>query len=198
MIACQDSDRLYFYMKLVKVENYQVGFDDELLLLKPFRQLYKSDKNRDKRGFMDFLTIVYYTYDPRSDYSYIVSEEERLKEVCVTNGIEEPKFSDLQKECIKLYKKLTTTISQELLRSTKIAINKVREFLENVDLTATDDKGKPIYTINSVTTAIRQIPQLAKDVMDAEKAVAKEIQEQGTARGGNDSKSLMDDGILLD
>ena len=183
-------------MKLVKVENYQVQFDDELLLLKPFRQLYKSDKNRDKRGFMDFLTIVYYTYDPRSDYSYIVDEEERLKEVCETNGIQFTKFSPLQSECIVLYKKLTTTTSQELLRSTKIAIGKVRDFLETIDLKATDDKGKPIYTINSVTTAIKQIPQLAKDVMDAEKAVAKEIQEQGTARGGNASKSLMDDGIL--
>lgn len=183
-------------MKLVRVENYQIQFDDELLLLKPFRQLYRSDKNRDKRGFMDFLTIVYYTYDPRSDYSYIVDENKRLEEVCDTNGIELKAFTDLQKECIALYKKLTTTISQELLRSTKVAIDKVREFLENVDLTATDDKGKPIYTINSVTTAIRQIPQLAKDVRDAEKAVAKEIQEQGTARGGNDSKSLMDDGLL--
>lgn len=183
-------------MRLVRVENYQVIFEDELLLLKPFRQLYKSDKNRDKKGFMDFLTIIYFTYDPRSDYSYIVNEEERLKEVCESNGIDVPKFTELQNTCIALYKQLTTTISQELLRSTKVAINKVREFLETIDLTATDDKGKPIYTISSVTTAIKQIPQLAKDVMDAEKAVAKEIQEQGNARGGNDSKSMMDDGIL--
>lgn len=186
----------FIIMKLVRVENFQIVFEDELLLLKPFRQLYKSDKNRDKRGFMDFLTLVYFTYDPRSDYSYIVNEDDRLREVCETNGIDITKFSDLQKECIELYKKLTTTISQELLRSTKIAIDKVREFLETLDLTATDDKGKPLYTINSVTTAIRQIPQLAKDVMDAEKAVAKEVQEQGTARGGNDSKSLMDDGVF--
>lgn len=186
----------FIIMKLVRVENFQIVFEDELLLLKPFRQLYKSDKNRDKRGFMDFLTLVYFTYDPRSDYSYIVNEDDRLREVCETNGIDIAKFSDLQKECIELYKKLTTTISQELLRSTKIAIDKVREFLETLDLTATDDKGKPLYTINSVTTAIRQIPQLAKDVMDAEKAVAKEVQEQGTARGGNDSKSLMDDGVF--
>lgn len=186
----------FIIMKLVRVENFQIIFEDELLLLKPFRQLYKSDKNRDKRGFMDFLTLVYFTYDPRSDYSYIVNEDDRLREVCETNGIDITKFSDLQKECIELYKKLTTTISQELLRSTKIAIDKVREFLETLDLTATDDKGKPLYTINSVTTAIRQIPQLAKDVMDAEKAVAKEVQEQGTARGGNDSKSLMDDGVF--
>ena len=186
----------FIIMKLVRVENFQIVFEDELLLLKPFRQLYKSDKNRDKKGFMDFLTLVYFTYDPRSDYSYIVNEDDRLREVCETNGIDITKFSDLQKECIELYKKLTTTISQELLRSTKIAIDKVREFLETLDLTATDDKGKPLYTINSVTTAIRQIPQLAKDVMDAEKAVAKEVQEQGTARGGNDSKSLMDDGVF--
>lgn len=184
-------------MKLVKIENYQIVFDEELLLLKPFRQLYKSDKNRDKRGFMDFLTIVYYTYDPRSDYSYIVEEDARLKEVCITNGLEIPKFTDLQKICIELYKKLTTTISQELLRSTKIAIDKVRTFLETIDLTATDDKGKPIYTINSVTTAIKQIPQLAKDVMDAEKAVEKELEDMGTARGGNSSKSLMEDIILI-
>ena len=182
-------------MKLVKVNNYQVEFEDELLLLKPFRQLYKSDKNRDKRGFMDFLTVLYYTYDPRSDYSYIVDEEARLKEVCITNGISISKFTDLEQVCIDLYKQLTTTISQELLRSTKVAINKVREFLETIDLNATDDKGKPLYTINSVTTAIKQIPQLAKDVMDAEKAVAKEIQEQGRARGGIEKQALFKDGI---
>ena len=183
-------------MKLVKIDNYQLQIEDELLLLKPFKKLYKSDRSKDKSDFMDFLTIVYFTYDPRSDYSYIVDDNERLQEVCTTNGLEVPKFTDLQLECINLYKKLTTTISQELLQSTKIAIVKVKEFLETVDLNTTDDKGKPIYTINSITTAIRQIPQLAKEVMEAEKTIAKEIQEQGRARGGN-GKTLMDDGILI-
>lgn len=145
---------------------------------------------------MDFLTVLYFTYDPRSDYSYIVEENARLKEVFESNGIEPFAFNTLQQECINLYKGLTTTASLELLKSTKIAITKVREFLETIDLTATDDKGKPIYTINSVTTAIKQIPQLAKDVMDAERAVAKEIKEQGRARGSSE-KTLMDDGILL-
>lgn len=183
-------------MKLVKIDNYQLQIEDELLLLKPFKKLYKSDRSKDKSDFMDFLTIVYFTYDPRSDYSYIVDDNERLQEVCSTNGLEVPKFTDLQLECINLYKKLTTTISQELLQSTKIAIVKVKEFLETVNLNTTDDKGKPIYTINSITTAIRQIPQLAKEVMEAEKTIAKEIQEQGRARGGN-GKTLMDDGILI-
>lgn len=182
-------------MKLVKVENYQLVIEDELLLLTPFKKIYKKDKSKDKGNFMNFLTIIYYTYDPRSDYSYIVDERERLKEVCDSNGLQVPVFSDDEKNCIELYKKLTTTISQELLQSTKIAISKVRQFLETVDLTLTDDKGKPLYTINSVTAAIKQIPQLAKDIMLAEKAVVKEIEEQGRARGGNESKHLFEDGI---
>lgn len=182
-------------MKLVRIDNYQLIIEDELLLLTPFKTLYKKDKTRNKQNFMDFLTIVYYVYDPRSDYSYIVDDKERLKEVCESNGFEIPKFTDEQKECINLYKKLTTTTSQELLRSTKIAIDKVKNFLEKVDLTKTDDKGKPVYTINTITTAIKQIPQLAKDVMEAEKAVAKEIQEQGRARGGGEKQALFKDGI---
>lgn len=73
-------------MKLVRIQDYQIVIEDELLLLQPFKKLYKKDKSRDKSSFMNFLTIIYYTYDPRSDYSYIVNEEERLKEVCVSSS----------------------------------------------------------------------------------------------------------------
>ena len=100
-------------------------------------------------------------------------------------------------ECVELYKKLTTTLSQELLRSTRVAIDKLRTFLENVDFNERDDKGKLVFTPQALTAAIKQIPQLSKELKDAEQAIAKEIEEQGRARGGNESQSLMDDGILL-
>lgn len=181
-------------MRLVKIENYKLVVEDELLLLTPFRDYYKNDKTKDKSKFIDFLTIVYFVYDPRSDYSYIVNESERITEVCDSNGFKVPKFSKLELECIELYKKLTTTISSVLLKSTKTAISKVSDFLDNIDMYATDDKGKPLYTINSITSAIKQIPSLAKEVMEAEKMVNKEIQEQGRARGGN-TKKLFEDGF---
>lgn len=184
-------------MKLVKYESYQLKIEDELLLLKPFRVLFNADRTQNKDKFMNFLSIIYFTYDPRSDYSYIVDDELRLKEVCDSNGFEVPKFSKQELECISLYKKLTATISTELLRSTKIAVDKVRQFLENIDLEATDDKGKLLYPINTVTSAIKQVPQLAKEVREAEKAVAKEIEEQGRARGGNENKKIFEDGIRL-
>ena len=187
---------IYLNMKLVRIVNYKLEVEDELLLLKPFKELYKADKSKEKSKFFDFLTIVYYTYDPRSDYNYITNEEERLKEVCVSNGLEIPKFTQKELDCIELYKQLTTTISSALLKSTRVAIGKVQEFLENLDMYATDDKGKPLYGINTVTSAIKQIPSLVKEVLEAEKVVAKEIEESGRARGGN-NKKLFEDGVVL-
>ena len=159
--------------------------------------LHNADRTQNKDKFMNFLSIVYFTYDPRSDYSYIVDDDLRLKEVCDSNGYEVPKFNKQELECIELYKKLTTTISAELLRSTKVAVDKVRKFLEDIDLTEVDDKGRLVYPINTVTAAIKQVPQLAKEVREAEKMVAKEIEEQGRARGGNENKKLFEDGIKL-
>lgn len=187
---------IYLGMKLVRITNYKLEVEDELLLLKPFKELYKADKSKEKSKFFDFLTIVYYTYDPRSDYNYITNEEERLKEVCISNGLDIPKFNQKELDCIELYKQLTTTISSALLKSTRVAIGKVQEFLENLDMYATDDKGKPLYGINTVTSAIKQIPSLVKEVLEAEKVVAKEIEESGRARGGN-NKKLFEDGITL-
>ena len=183
-------------MRLVRISNYKLEIDDELLLLKPFKEVYKADKSKDKIKFFDFLTIIYYTYDPRSDYNYITNEEERLKEVCESNGLEIPKFNQKELDCIELYKQLTTTISSALLKSTRVAISKVQEFLEHIDMNERDDKGKIVHSINSVTSAIKQIPILVKEIMEAEKMVAKEIEESGRARGGN-NKKLMEDGRVL-
>lgn len=170
----------------------------EAFMIKPIRKLYNADRTVNKDKFMTAISIIYFYADPRSSYSYILDDDMRLKTVLEEEGLPADfKLNKDMTEAIEAYKKHCITTSSLLLQDTKIAIDKVREFLRNIDLNMTDDKGKPIYTISSVTTAIKQIPQLAKDVLDAEKAVAKEIEEAGVARGGNDSKSLMDDGILL-
>jgi len=98
-------------------------------------------------------------------------------------------------EAIECYKSHTKTTSSLLLDSTKIAVEKVRQFLRDVDLNEVDDKGKPKYTINTITTAIKQIPQLAKDLTEAERAITKELEEVGRARGGNESKKAFEDGV---
>lgn len=184
-------------MKLIKIDNYELKFDDELLLLKPFRVLYNADHTKNKDNFLDFLSILYFVYDPRSDFNYIVDEDTRIDEVCKANGFKRPKFTKQDLTCIELYKKMTITSSSLLLERTRKTLDKVGVFLENIDLTAEDDKGKPKYTVQSVVSSAKLVPQLVKEIVEAERTVAKEIEESGRARGNNGNKKLMDDGILL-
>lgn len=179
-------------MKLVKVENYELKVEDELMLLKPFRKLYNQDRSQSKGRFYDFLMVLYYVYDLRSDFQYIIDEKERIKEVCKSNGIEEYRFSPLEKECIELYQKMSISSSSLLLQSTRACVEKVRKFLEeDADPNKMDDKGRPMFPINTIVSAIKQIPQLAKDLKDAEEALNKEIKENGKVRGSQEL-SVMD------
>ena len=182
-------------MKLIRIQNYKLEVEDELLLLKPYRRLYDNDKTKDKSKFMDFLTILYYVYDPRSDYNYITDESLRLQEVCESNGISTPKFSKLELECIELYKKSTITASTLLLDDTKITIDKIREMLKSIDFSSLEEKDK-VNAIKNIASTVSMIPKLVKDLSDAEKAVTKELEEQGRARGSS-KKSLFEDGIIL-
>ena len=91
----------------------------------------------------------------------------------------------------KFYKQFKP-VSALLLEDTRVAVDKLRQLLRNIDLTEVDDKGKPIYTLNTVTATIKQIPSLVKDLDEAEKAIAKEIMESDKVRGAQE-KSMYED-----
>lgn len=189
-------------MKLIKYENFTLDISDEALLVGPIRKLYNQDRTKGKETFFKQMSILYFVYDPRSNYSYITNDADRLLEVLAQEGIDFKEYKKKYetndfKEAIETYKKLNQTTSLLLLQDTRLCIDKVREFLRTIDLNATDDKGKLLNPINQVTSTIKQIPQLAKDLADAEKALSKEIEEQSKARG-NSEMSLFDNGLNLD
>lgn len=183
-------------MHVIEYKDYQIVPTQEAFLIKPIRDLYKKDKTKNKDNFMQALSIIYFMADPRSSYSYIIDEKDRLKEILIQEGLSEKfKLSDSIIEAIKAYKKHTVTLSYLLLQDTKIAIDNLRKFLRDINLNDVDDKGKPLYTISSVVQAIKQIPQLSKALLEAEQAVAKEIEETGRMRGTG-QRTIMEDGIL--
>lgn len=187
-------------MKLLSIENYQIKVADEALLVKPIRALFQADKSKTKENFYTQCSIIFFMADPRSSYGYIVEDDERLEVIKEQEGL--PKNYKVSKElqnAIDVYKKLTTTISSQLLEDTYVAIDKVRKFLRDVDLYATDEKtGKPLYTINSITSAIKVIPQLTKDIREAEKQVDSDVLEVGRKRGGDAGKAMFEDGLSFE
>ena len=72
----------------------------------------------------------------------------------------------------------------------------MRKILRSIDFENMEEKDK-VTAIKNIASITQMLPKIAKDLAEAERAVEKEIEEQGTARGGNESKSLMDDGILM-
>lgn len=185
------------YMEhLLEYKDYKLSVSPEAFLIKPIRGLFNADKTKNKEKFMQQLSVLYFCFDPRSTYNYIVDEEDRLKAIIEQEGLPSDfKISKQLQEAIDIYKKHVITTSYLLLEDSRIAIDRVRQFLRNVDLTATDDRGKPLYSINQITTALKQVPDLASALIEAEKNVSKEIEEQGRARGNQGSKTLLDDGI---
>ena len=186
-------------MKLLNIENYQIKVTDEALLVRPIRDLFMADKSKTKEKFYTECSIIFFMADPRSSYGYMVDDDERFEAIKTQEGL--PKNYTIDKNlqlAIDTYKKLTTTISSQLLEDTYVAIDKLRKFLRNIDLYAVDDKGKPLYTINSITSAIKAIPQLTKDIQEAEKQVNSDVLEVGRKRGGNEGKAMFEDGIKFE
>lgn len=183
-------------MKLFKYEGYKVYISEEAYALKPFRQIWNKDRSVGKDKAIMELSYIYFMCDPRSDYQYIVDEEDRSKAIIESEGLDEKWKPDKQvTEAMEFYKSFKST-SALLLEDTRIAIDKVRTFLKNVNLDDRDDKGKPIYTINTITSTIKLIPQLIKDLDEAEKVISSEMREQGGKVRGQKSKSLMDDSLV--
>lgn len=180
-------------MNLLKYDNYAITISDDAYLIKSIRKLFNNDKTKDKKKFLDQMTFLYFSSDVRSDYNYIQDEDERFAEIVKGEGLVDFKVTPELREAMEDYKRLTTTSSAQLLRDTKIAVDKVRQFLRDVDLTKTDNNGKPIYTINSITSAIKLVPELAKNLVEVEKIVNKEIEDAGRMRGGNERKKLFED-----
>ena len=179
-------------MKLFRYEGYKLHISEEAFVLKPFKELWNRDKSKNKDKALQELGYIYFMCDPRSDYQYIVDEDDRAKAIKEGEGIDSKWKPDNKVIMAMKFYKQFKPVSALLLEDTRVAVDKLRQLLRNIDLTEVDDKGKPIYTLNTVTATIKQIPSLVKDLDEAEKAIAKEIMESDKVRGAQE-KSMYED-----
>lgn len=172
-------------MKLITVENYELKIADEALLVKPIRKLWNQDRSKGKEQFYKQMSVLFFTYSPSSNYSYIIDEKERMKEVLLQEGISDFKPSADFKAAVDVYKKLVKTSSSELLEDTRLIIEKMRQSLKGIKFDDLDEKDK-VNAVKTVATVVGMIPKLVRDLTEAEKAVAKEMEEQNNARGSQE------------
>ena len=180
-------------IKLFKYEGYKLNISEEALLLKPFKEIWQRDKSKNKDKALQELGYVYFISDPRSDYQYLVDEEERSKAIKEGEGIDSKwKPDKVVLDAITFYKSFKPT-SALLLEDTRAMINGYR--LKLREITA-DMSNLDIKEIKDLGAVIKQIPSLIKDLDEAEKALNSELKTSGRMRGSGE-KTLFEDGINM-
>ena len=172
-------------MKLIKYEDYQIKLADEAFLVRPIRRLFNADRSERKEQFWRQMSYMYFMINPASSYSYILDLDERSEQIIQQEGLPcDFRPSEMLREAMEIYRKLTITPSQELLESALIGAKKVGDFLRTVDLTEEDDKGKPKYQVSTITSALKDVEKIVSTLQTLQKKVEQELQDdQGKARG---------------
>ena len=92
------------------------------------------------------------------------------------------------------YQKMSETTSTKLLQSTRLVLQKISEFLDNVDLNERDDRSKkPVHDIGKITGAVEKIPKLIRAINEIEKEVVRE--KALKAQSGSKDISMFDLGM---
>lgn len=173
-------------MKLFRYEGFEVRVTPEALNLKPFKKLWDRDKSKHKDRAIGELSFLYFFCDPRSDYQYIIDDEDRLRAVKEGIGLEDAWKPDKAVQDAVTFYKTFEAPSSALLRVALEGVDKVQKLLK--ELEPDDSKSLKDYL-----AALKMIPEVATMIKDAEKAINEEM-EYGEAKGAIE-KTLFDDGL---
>lgn len=184
-------------MNLFEIENNSLVFAPQTLALKPFKDIWDKDDTDDKSIAIGTLSFLYYMSDDRSDYQHILDEDQRAEEIM--SVLDLPKdFKWNSKENIRalhFYKKMCETTSTGLLNSTRNVIQKISNFLDNVDMDERDERtNKPIHDISKITASVEKIPKLIRALNQVEAEIIKE--REAKAQQGNREMSMFEDGHM--
>ena len=180
-------------MKLIEFDGMEFKIADEALLVRPIRELFQKDKSKKKEEFWKKISYLWFMTDPRSSYMYLTDPNLRAQEIKKQEGLgDDWEPDELLVEAMDIYRMQSVTTASILLESMRKGVEQLRKFFSEFDLFAVDKNDRPIYQVSTMTAALKQIPELAKALSEAEKALAKDFATDDKARG-NASKAVGED-----
>jgi len=126
------------------------------------------------------LSAVYFFSDHRSPYASY-SDETRWEAISSSMKV---KLSPKIKGAIDKYRELSETSAIKLLRAARSSVNKLENYFDEVDLTALDDHGKPIYQAKDLITNLSNMGKVINGLEDLEETVKRQQQKDNPNRGG--------------
>lgn len=183
-------------MELFSYKGYTFTYRPETYQLAPFRAIIDRDSSADKRMALLELSYIYFFADPSSDYQIYIDPDERRRQIKIGQGMPEWWEPDAAVyEAISFYESFSPPSVMMLKAARRMAYN-IQEVVESLDMTEQDDNGRlrmKAKEIKEWMEIARQIPQVIKDLDEAEKALKREIAERTRVKGGAELSILDED-----
>lgn len=187
---------ILFKMNLIRWKDSEIQISPEAYGIKVFRNIWNADRSKYKEKAISMLTTLFFLYDPRSEYQYIVDIEERLDRIKEDTGLDKNwKPDKLFNEAIPVYIKLTETTSSRMLETNRLVVDKLTAYLKEMEVGEEDDKGKLKNPLSSIVRTIQDCTKLSLDISIAERKIHDEIEEKSIKMRGDGDKTIGDDGF---
>ena len=180
------------------MEDWKLTLDPQVWGLAPFKVLLDRDKTKSKKiANAEMLFIWYYT-DIKSDYLFI-SEDKRVEEIKKNLPVL-PKAWKIDKEiqaAIDFYKKMSETIIQYLYKKAMKSAQDAADYLGDTAalLNEKDNAGRPIYKLKDITSGLKDIKIIMRDLKEAEREVIKEIEDSVGKSSGSQKFNMYEEGF---
>lgn len=171
-------------MELFQFDGERVTFSPQALALKPFKALWDRDRTQDKKRSFAELALLYYVVDYRSPFNNYVDESERfraaLEIIDLNKGWKPDKKFDEAKE---LYRELQITPAIEALETARLALDKVKGFVNDLDMHERDNRGGYVHKPADLIRYVKDIEGALESLDKVEVRVKKQIENKNELKG---------------
>lgn len=172
----------------------EIELNKDFVLLNPiYEKIYKRDKGskgdtqaRKKLMAQRDFKLLYFMWNPNSDYAEYVNEDERLEKVLELLDIDKNDFEsddDLTK-AFRYYEGLIKNLpSFKIMNASFRGFQKMIDFIENIDFEDVDKQGKLKYTPKDFAQDIAKMTETRTNLEELRKQIIEEYTESLTPRG---------------
>lgn len=174
--------------KLFDIVNNEIQLVPEVLAVPAIEKLWKRDTSRNKVTAMKEIKYVTFYASLRKSNPYRDtphSERAKLLKGDIFGSRSKWEPDEDVKTAIEKYKQLEKTRTFGLLESSFMACDKLEAYFRTIDLTLTDNFGKPIYSARDLSSNLKEVGNIITSLNKLEKQVDSEMAEL-EARGGNE------------
>ena len=179
-------------MKLFQLdESYNVLFEPQTALIKPFAALINRDRSKNKTQASKELAFVFFYCDIKSDYMIHTDLDTRRLSIMADIGLKSSWTIDKKmEEAIAYYESMSQSITATILKDSTYVASKLSKKMKEL----VDSPDLDIGEMDKLLNGIKKMPDVISSLQKAEQAVLKEIQEE-QGRLGSKEKALFEDGL---